>query len=45
MIYTVLSSDDIRRVVRAVRGVDAHAFINAQRTDTLSGRFYRRPQD
>jgi uncharacterized membrane-anchored protein YitT (DUF2179 family) len=45
MIYTVLSSDDIRRVVRAVRGIDAHAFINAQRTDTLSGRFYRRPQD
>lgn len=45
MIYTVLSGDDIRRVVRDVRAVDPHAFINAQRTDSLTGRFYRRPQD
>ena len=45
MIYTVLSGDDIRRVVRDVRHADPHAFINAQRTDSLTGRFYRRPQD
>ena len=45
MIYTVLSGDDIRRVVRQVRAVDPHAFINTQRTDSLTGRFYRRPQD
>ena len=45
MIYTVLSGDDIRRVVRDVRAVDPHAFINAQRTDSLTGRFYHRPQD
>ena len=45
MIYTVLSGDDIRRVVRDVRAVDPHAFINAQRTDSLTGRFYRKPQD
>ena len=45
MIYTVLSGDDIRRVVRDVRAADPHAFINAQRTDSLTGRFYRRPQD
>lgn len=45
MIYTVLSGDDIRRVVRDVRQADPHAFINAQRTDSLTGRFYRRPQD
>lgn len=45
MIYTVLSGDDIRRVVHEVRGVDPHAFINTQRTDSLTGRFYRRPQD
>ena len=45
MIYTVLSGDDIRRVVRDVRAADPHAFINTQRTDSLSGRFYRRPQD
>ena len=45
MIYTVLSGDDIRRVVRQVRDADPHAFINTQRTDSLTGRFYRRPQD
>ena len=45
MIYTVLSGDDIRRVVHEVRAVDPHAFINTQRTDSLTGRFYHRPQD
>ena len=45
MIYSVLSGDDIRRVVRDVRAIDPHAFINTQRTDSLTGRFYRRPQD
>ncbi len=45
MIYTVLSGDDVRRVVHDVRQIDPHAFINTQRTDSLTGRFYRRPQD
>ena len=45
MIYTVLSGDDIRRVVHEVRATDPHAFINTQRTDSLTGRFYRKPQD
>lgn len=45
MLYTVLSGDDIRHVVYEVRKADPHAFINTQRTDSLSGRFYRRPQD
>ena len=45
MIYTVLSGDDVRRVVRDVRAIDPHAFINTQRTDSLTGRFYHRPQD
>ena len=45
MIYTVLSGDDIRRVVHDVRAADPHAFINAQRTDSLTGRFYRKKQD
>ena len=45
MIYTVLSGDDIRRLVHEIRAADPQAFINAQRTDSLTGRFYRRPQD
>jgi len=45
MIYTVLSGDDIRRVVRDTRAIDPGAFINTQRTDSLTGRFYRRARD
>ena len=45
MIYTVLSGDDVRKVVHDVREVDAQAFINTQKTDSLTGRFYRRPKD
>ncbi len=44
MIYTVVAGDEIRRLVHEIRAVDPQAFINAQRTDTLVGRFYRRPQ-
>ncbi len=45
MIYTVVSGDDVRKVVYDVRKVDPNAFINTQRTDSLTGRFYRRKQD
>ena len=45
MIYTVRSGEEIRLVVRDVHAVDPHAFINAQRTDSLTGRFYHKPQD
>ena len=45
MIYTVVSGDDIRRLMNGIRTVDPHAFINAQETDSLIGRFYRKPQD
>lgn len=45
MIYTVVSGDDVRRLVHAIRQADGHAFINAQHTDSLTGRFYRKPQE
>ncbi len=44
MIYTVVAGDEIRRLTHEIRNVDPHAFINAQHTDTLVGRFYRRPK-
>ena len=44
MIYTVVSSDDVRQLVHAIRQADDNAFINAQQTDSLTGRFYRKPQ-
>ena len=44
MIYTVVSGDDVRRLVHEIQTADPHAFINAQHTDSLIGRFYRKPQ-
>lgn len=44
MLYTVVSGDDVRRLVHEIRKADPHAFINAQHTDSLIGRFYRKPQ-
>ena len=44
MLYSVVSGDDVRGVVRAIHEVDGNAFINTQRTDSLIGRFYRTPQ-
>ncbi len=45
MIYTVVSADEVRNVVRETLKADPHAFINTQRTDVLVGRFYRKPQE
>ena len=45
MIYTVVAADEVRDVVREVRKKDPRAFINTQRTDSLVGSFYRRPQE
>lgn len=45
MVYSVVSSDEIRTVVTHVREADPKAFINAIKTDSLTGHFYRRPND
>lgn len=44
MLYTVVSGDDVRRVLHLIRQADPHAFINAQHTDSIVGRFYIKPQ-
>ena len=44
MLYTVVSGDDVRSIIHEVRETDPSAFINTQRTDSLYGRFYHRPQ-
>lgn len=45
MLYSVVSRAEARPLVRAVLNVDPHAFINSIRTQSLSGRFYQRPND
>ena len=43
MIYSVVSSDEIRRVVSEIKKEDSGAFINIMKSEEVSGNFYRRP--
>lgn len=43
LIYSVVSSEQVERVVKEIREIDEHAFINVLRTEQLQGRFYRDP--
>lgn len=45
MVYSVVSSDEVKKVVNAVRTADPRAFVNSIKTNSLTGRFYRRPND
>lgn len=45
MLYSVVGSDEIRKVVAKIREVDEHAFINIMKTEQITGRFYKRPND
>lgn len=45
MIYSVVGRDEVRKVLNAVKETDPHAFVNMIRTESLSGRFYQRPND
>lgn len=43
MLYTVVSADEVKDVVHLVRDIDPHAFINAIKSDGVTGRFYKEP--
>ena len=45
IVYSVVSSDESKRVVRAVRNVDPGAFVNTFKTDELKGFFYQKPTE
>ena len=43
MLYSVVGSDEIRKVVTKIREIDEKAFINIMKTEQITGRFYKRP--
>jgi len=43
MIYSVVSSDEIRRVIAKIKTTDPGAFINVIKSEEIRGNFYRRP--
>lgn len=45
IVYSVVSKEESKSVISAVKAVDDAAFINAIRTEELSGRFYQRPTE
>ncbi len=45
ILYSVIGRDEVRKVLNTVRRVDSAAFINMIRTENLSGKFYKKPND
>lgn len=45
ILYSVVGRDQVRKVLNSVRKADPEAFVNMIRTESLSGRFYQRPND
>ena len=45
LIYSVIDSEELKHIMEEIRKADPDAFINAIRTDRISGRFYMRPND
>lgn len=45
VVYSVVSSEEIKPVVNAIREADPQAFVNVVRTEQVSGQFYKRPNE
>ncbi len=45
LIYTVISSPELKKVLKAVRETDPQSFVNVIRTERVTGRFYIKPND
>ncbi len=45
IVYSIVSKEESKAVIHAVKEADPAAFINAIRTEELSGRFYQKPTE
>ncbi|MGN0659469.1 MAG: YitT family protein [Emergencia sp.] len=45
MLYSVVSSEEVSRVMAAIREVDPKAFVNVIKTEQIGGWFYNRPNE
>lgn len=45
IVYSVVDSDEVSSVVRGIRELDPKCFVNAFKTDFVSGYWYERPED
>lgn len=45
MVYSVIGSEEISRILKSINDIDEHAFVNIQKTDMVNGNFYKRPTE
>ncbi len=45
VVYSVVSSEESKIIIRAIKEIDPHAFINVMKTEQVAGRFYQRPNE
>ena len=45
MLYSVVSSEEVNKVLGAIMEADPHAFVNVMKTEQIGGWFYNRPND
>lgn len=45
VVYSVVSKEESKRVIHEIKKVDENAFVNALRTEELSGHFYQKPTE
>ena len=45
MLYSVVTANQVKELIPAIRKIDSIAFINILKTEQINGRFYQRPKD
>lgn len=45
MLYSVVSSEEVSKVLAAIQEADEHAFVNVMKTEQIGGWFWTRPND
>jgi len=45
MLYSVVTANEVKKLIPAIKKIDPAAFINVLKTELLNGKFYLRPKD
>ncbi|MBO4456559.1 MAG: YitT family protein [Butyrivibrio sp.] len=45
VVYSVVTATQVNQIINAIKGIDPGAFVNAFKSERISGRFYRIPED
>ena len=45
ILYSVVSSEELKQVLKAVKEADPNSFVNVIRTERVVGRFYQKPNE